>query len=290
MISQAPRVAVSGASGYLGSRICETLESHGWDVIRLVRDPNPSDRRSRYFDLEKDVPHQSLESVDLLIHGAYDLSLTRPSDIWRVNVEGTRRLLSAARGAGVRRLIVLSSMSAYEGTTQLYGRSKLEIERLATQYGGCSIRPGLVYAKEPRGMMGALNKIAGMWVVPVPSGDPRQYPVHEDDLMAVIARLSEVDALPSEPIGVAQATPVALRDLLRVLAARQGRPGHLVTVPWQALYWALRLAELAPLRMPFRADSLLGLVHPAPFVPSRELLSALGISLRGFELSAADGS
>jgi len=283
-------VAVTGASGYLGSRICTTLESRGWDVVRLVRKPDPADRRSRHFDLAEEVPSESLASVDLLIHAAYDQSLTRPVDIWRVNVEGTGRLLAGAREAGVRRLIVLSSMSAYEGTTQLYGRAKLEIEQLASQFGGCSIRPGLVYAKESRGMMAALNRIAGMRIVPVPSGNPRQFPVHEDDLMAVIAKLSEIDPLPSTPIGVAQADPVALPDLLRVLAARQGRSSRFVTIPWQALYSVLRVAEFARLPMPFRADSLLGLVRPARGVPNSEFLPALGISLRGFDHSVADGS
>ena len=108
--------------------------------------------------------------------------------------------------------------------------------------------------------------------------------------MAVIAKLSEIDPLPSTPIGVAQADPVALPDLLRVLAARQGRSSRFVTIPWQALYSVLRVAEFARLPMPFRADSLLGLVRPARGVPNSEFLPALGISLRGFEHSVADGS
>ena len=71
-----------------------------------------------------------LHSADVLVHAAYDLSLTSAADIWRVNVEGTRRLLEVAADARVRRILVLSSMSAFEGTTQLYGRAKLDIEAM----------------------------------------------------------------------------------------------------------------------------------------------------------------
>ena len=101
---------------------------------------------------------EALRSADALIHAAYDLSLTSSADIWRVNVEGTRRLLEAAKDAAVDRIIVLSSMSAFEGTTQLYGRAKLDIEAMTTESGGCAVRPGLVYSERAGGMAGAMRK------------------------------------------------------------------------------------------------------------------------------------
>ncbi|MGO8870853.1 MAG: hypothetical protein ACLQPH_05525 [Acidimicrobiales bacterium] len=44
----------------------------------------------------------------------------------------------------------------------------------------------------------------------------------------------------------------------------------------------LRLAERLGEPLPFRADSLLGLAHPAPSVPNLEVLDGLGVSLRRF--------
>jgi hypothetical protein len=66
------------------------------------------------------------------------------------------------------------------------------------------------------------------------------------------------------------------------LAALEGRECRFVSIPWQPLYWGLRLGELLRVPLPFRADSLLGLVHPAPSVPNFETLAALGIALRPF--------
>lgn len=274
--------AVSGASGYLGSRICATLESKGWQVIRLVREPDPADAQARRFDLRDAVSPEIFSAVDLLIHAAYDQSLIRWADIWPVNVGGARRLLTAAREAGVPRIIVLSSMSAFEGTTQLYGRAKLEIEQITAEVGGCSIRPGLVYGDRPGGMVGALRKITRLPIIPLPAGRARQYPLHEDDLMAVIAVLAVVDDLPSGPIGIAPRDPVTFRDLLCVLAARDGRRCRFVPVPWPLMYWALRTAELARLPIPFRADSLLGLARSARSVPGRAELARLRVPIRPF--------
>src|SRR5438105_12468471 len=130
MVRQTPVAAVTGASGYLGSQICETLESRGWQVVRLARSPERSHGQVLQYDLATPVtaPAQdALRSVNALIHAAYDLSLTSPADIWRVNVKGTRRLLEAAKEAAVGRIIVFSSMSAFAGTSQLYGRAKLDI-------------------------------------------------------------------------------------------------------------------------------------------------------------------
>lgn len=274
--------AVSGASGYLGSKICATLEAKGWRVLRLVRSPDPTDSLSRQFDLGDPVKANTLSSVDLLVHAAYDLSVTRPAGIWRINVEGTRRLLTAAHEAEVRRVIVLSSMSAFAGTSQLYGQAKLAIEGITAAFGGCSIRPGLVYGDKPGGIAGALRKITRLPIIPLPVGEAHQFPIHEDDLMNVIAALSALDDLPAGPIGVAQDSPVAFRDVLCAFAAQEGRRCRFAPVPWRLVYWGLRTAELARVRVPFRADSLLGLMRSAPFVPGLAELAQLGVTIRPF--------
>ena len=280
-----PVAAVTGASGYLGSRICATLESRGWQVVRLVRAPGEGHGRAYAYDLGAPVSPEVyglLDSTDVLVHAAYDLALTRAVDIWRVNVEGTRRLLEVASKARVRRILVLSSMSAFEGTTQLYGRAKLDIEIMTRQFGGCALRAGLVYGKQSRGMAGALRKLAGLPVVPLIAGDPRLYTVSECDLMAAVAALAAADPLPAGMISVAHPVPVPLRDLMTAFAAREGHNCHFVKIPWQPVYGLLRAAESVGLHLPFRADSLLALVRGAPRVVNGDKLTGLGVTLHAF--------
>jgi nucleoside-diphosphate-sugar epimerase len=290
MGTQAPVVAITGAGGYLGSQICETLESGGWQAIRLARSPYQSHGRVFSYDLAMPISAQvseALRSVDTLIHAAYDLSLTSSADIWRVNVEGTRRLLKVAREAAVGRIIVLSSMSAFEGTTQLYGRAKLDIEAITTKFGGCAVRPGLVYSERAGGMVGALRKLTVMPIVPVVAGGAGVYTVQEQDLMRVIALLASATTLEPGTISVAHPSRVALIDLMRTFAAQEGRRCRFVPVPWQLVYGLLRSGEFIRLSLPFRADSLLGLIHTAPGVIGGDQLARLGVTLHPFAVSGS---
>jgi nucleoside-diphosphate-sugar epimerase len=290
MPSQAPVVAVTGASGYLGSQICQSLESRGWRAIRLARSPEQSQGQGFSYDLAMPVTAQvreALLSANALIHAAYDLSLTSPADIWRVNVEGTRRLLEAAKEAAVDRIIVLSSMSAFEGTTQLYGRAKLDIEAITAEFGGCAVRPGLVYGDRAGGMAGAMRKLTILPVVPVIAGGVGVYTVREQDLMRVVARLAAAASLEPGTISVAHPSRVSLTDLLRAFAAQEERRCRFVPVPWRLIYGLLRSGELMRLRLPFRADSLLGLVRTAPRLIGGDQLARLGVTLHAFAVAGS---
>src|SRR5215469_5473930 len=106
MTARARTVAVTGARGYLGSRICAAMGADGWQVIELARSAQPGRTNRLPHDLALPVSEptmQALGSADVLVHCAYDLSLRRATDIWRVNVDGTRRLLEAAQKCGVER-------------------------------------------------------------------------------------------------------------------------------------------------------------------------------------------
>lgn len=291
MTAPAPVAAVTGASGYLGSRMCTSFESRGWQVVRLARSPSRGHGRAIAYGLAEPVSaevKEVLNSADVLVHAAYDLSLTSPVDIWRVNVGGARRLLEVAADARVRRILVLSSMSAFEGTTQLYGRAKLDIEAMTAASGGCAVRPGLVYGERPGGMAGALRKLTRLPIVPVIAGGAGLYTVHEDDLMTAIVALAGVESLQPQTISVAHPIPITLPDMLRAFAAQEGRRCRFVPVPWQLVYRLLRTAEITRLRLPFRADSLLGLVRTPPFVGNDGPLRGLGVTLRAFALDRAD--
>ena len=259
-------------------------------MIRFARSPDRNHGQVCSYNLAMPITARATEalgSADVLIHTAYDLSLTSSADIWRVNVEGTRRLLIAAKDADVNRIIVLSSMSAFEGTTQLYGRAKLDIEAMTTESGGCAIRPGMVYSERAGGMAGAIRKLTSLPIVPVIAGGAGVYTVWEQDLMRVVALLASATTLEPGTISVAHTSRVTLTDLLRAFAAQEDRRCRFVPVPWQLIYWLLRCGEFMRLRLPFRADSLLGLVHTAPGLAGGEQLARLGVTPHAFTVKGS---
>lgn len=281
---QAGTAAVTGAGGYIGGIVSTALAADGFQVIRLVRRPEAGSS-DRLYDLRRDLDVSLLEGVDTLIHCAYDFSVTSEADIWAVNVVGTRRLLEAAAASGVRRTILVSSMSAYPGTDQLYGRAKLDTERTALDLGMVVVRLGLVYGPGWGGMIGSLKKMANLPLVPIVGARSYQYTVHEEDLGDAFVVLAHASELPKIPLGLANPEPVPFRLLMERIAVAAGHPRpRLIRIPWRPLYAALRLGERTPVKLPFRADSLLGLVRPAPGVYGAEEVRGLGIPLRPFAL------
>src|SRR4051812_36201363 len=103
-------VAVSGSSGYLGGLVVGRFERSGWNVVRLERprDDRPSTPNRRPFVLGDQPAPGLLDDVEVLVHCAYDLTVTRAEDISRINVEGSRRLLDSATDAGVSRIVSVS--------------------------------------------------------------------------------------------------------------------------------------------------------------------------------------
>jgi nucleoside-diphosphate-sugar epimerase len=66
-----------------------------------------------------------------------------------------------AKEGGVERIIFLSSISAFDGCSSLYGKAKLEIEKDAADVGAGIIRSGLLYGPRPSGgMFGSLQRMA----------------------------------------------------------------------------------------------------------------------------------
>jgi nucleoside-diphosphate-sugar epimerase len=285
MTSDRPTAAITGASGYLGRVIRSALDTEGWRTTALVRSPEPSDPDAIPFTLGSRIDPGILEGLDALIHCAYDLSLSARDEIWRINVAGTEQLLDAALVAGVKRFLVVSSIAAYPGTEQVYGRAKLATEDIAKARGGVVIRPGLVFGPHAGGMVGSLSKLMALPVVPLLAGRSHIYTVHEDDLTTAVLRLATMPDPLTTPVVLAHPEPVNVAVLLRSLAAARGSRTRFVPIPWQPVFWMLRLAEMASVRFPFRADSLWGLAHPPP-PPDLTTTDALGLSLRPWAVSA----
>jgi len=284
MAEEARTVAITGARGYVGSLLRKAFGVEGWRVVNLVRQGSPDQPDTLPFDLAQAPSPTLLDGIDTLVHCAWDLQVTRRVDIWRVNVAGTAALLRLAERRGVRRVVFVSSMSAYQGTNQLYGRAKLECEHTAASLGQGVVRLGLVYGPGWGGMAGALRRMSRLPVTPLLAGGSHQYTVHEEDAATALVRLASLPEVPVLPLGIAHPEPVRFDRLVRAIGRADGHVPRLVPVPWQLAYAMLRAGETGGARLPFRADSVLGLARPAPAVPHQDVTAGLGLSFRPFAL------
>jgi len=282
------RIAITGAQGFVGSLLARRFVEAGWVVTRFSHSVAASDSDTVRFRLGDEVQPEIFRSrnITALVHCAYDFKrVTRPQ-IQRVNVEGSRKVLASAAAAGVERIAVMSTISAFEGCRSDYGRAKLEIEAAARTAGALVVRAGLVWADGPPsggGMFGSLARSVKGGLVPlVGGGGHSQYLIHVQDLWELLRRFCDGELpTPSGPVVAAASRPWPMRELLAELARRQGAHPRFVPVPWQPVWAGLRLAELLHVPVPYRSDSVISLVNQDP-KPDFETLRALGIIARDF--------
>src|SRR5690625_7421658 len=109
------KILVTGGSGFLGARLISQLVADGHDVLALARSPASGERVGGLGatpltgDLET-VEALRLPALDAVIHTAAYFRFAGPRKPYlRVNVDGTKALIDAARQAGATRFIHVSA-------------------------------------------------------------------------------------------------------------------------------------------------------------------------------------
>ncbi len=144
--------------------------------------------------------------------------------------------------------------------------------------GGEAVRLGLVWGGSEGGMIGTLRRLSKLPVVPIFGRDLHQFTVHAEDVGLGLVKLVEHTC--GAPVGLAHPEPVPFERIMSVLHGGGGP--RFVRVPWPPVYGALVAAERVGVPLPVRADSLLGLVRPAPEVPNASFWADVGLRLRAF--------
>src|SRR2546428_1690440 len=121
------RVFVTGATGFVMGAVARALRARGDAVTALVRDPSRAASLAALGCelVAGDVVHPTaaipdLHRADALVHGAaiYEIGVTpeRRRAMEDTNVTGTRRMLDAARAAGVAPIVYVSPIAAFGNT------------------------------------------------------------------------------------------------------------------------------------------------------------------------------
>ncbi|MDH5284336.1 MAG: NAD-dependent epimerase/dehydratase family protein [Gemmatimonadota bacterium] len=260
------RVLVTGASGFVGRHLVPALVDGG-HVVRATCRPGrraPLGTGAAEWTPLHDITSETewavaVRGVDAVVHLAglaHQIgpgAETRESEFQRVNARGTERLAEASRRAGVRRVVMVSSIAVlgpYQGTPfteaspcapdTAYGRSKLEgesaIRRLLAEgeTDWCILRPPLVYGPGNPGNMARLLRLIQRGL-PLPLGRieaSRSY-IYVGNLTDLLVRCLTHPAASRRIFVVDDGEPVATQTLIRLLAGYAGKAACLVPVwPW----------------------------------------------------------
>lgn len=269
------KVAVTGANGFVGAALVRRLAGDGHDVSACVRALSsvgaerwPGETRVvSVGEIHGDTDwSHALEGVSVVVHTAARVHVMRETAVdalsafREVNVAGTVNLARQAAAAGVRRMVLISSVKVLGESTvpgqpfteydqpapqDAYAQSKLEAEGGLQQVADDAgmewvvVRPPLVYGPGVRANFGALIR----WLqrgLPLPFSlvtANRRSLVGLDNLVDFLALCVQHPHAPGHRFLISDGEDLSTAELFKRLASAMQRPARLLPVPPVCLAW-----------------------------------------------------
>lgn len=193
-------LAITGATGFVGSAVLETALAQGHRVRALARREQAARGGVEWVrgDLEDTAALAAMVAgADAVIHVAGLTNTPDPAAFEAANVTGTANVLAAMKAADVRRLVFVSSLSARQPELSAYGASKARAEALVEASGldWTTVRPPGVYGPRDVDYL-EMFRTAKWGFVPLPPGGASSI-IHADDLAALLVALAASNPAPT---------------------------------------------------------------------------------------------
>jgi dihydroflavonol-4-reductase len=267
------RALVTGATGFVGAAVARALGSAGWQVRALARKGSDHGNLEhlKVEIVEGDLAdaaslERALVGCGALFHAAadYRLGARDPKSLYGTNVDGTRRILTAAHTAGVERVVYTSSVATIgipadgspgDETTSVtlgdmighYKRSKYLAEEVARDAARSGMSVVIVNPSTPVGPGDIKPTPTGRLVLDAAAGRMPAYVdtglniVHVDDVAA--GHLLAHERGRSGERYILGGQDMTLREMLGVIAALVGRKPPAVRLPYAAILPIAYVAE-----------------------------------------------
>jgi uncharacterized protein YbjT (DUF2867 family) len=241
-------ILVTGGTGFIGRRLVARLMAEGRAVRCLLNKQRaerlPWDSPPEIVVgsiLDDEALFRAVSGVDVVIHLENAQWWGRPRDLERIELNGARQLVTAARAARVGRIITLSHLGASPSAAYPLLRYKGMVED-AIKTSGLAytiIRSGLAFGEDDsfvNHLAMQLRVSPGIFFMPG-RGEVVLHPIYVDDLvMAVCASLDTIDAV-DQVIEIGGAETITLEDLIRTVMRVSSAPRLIVGVPPYLLRW-----------------------------------------------------
>lgn len=292
-------VLVTGASGFIGRRLCESLRRDHLAFRGLQRNATANTCYVPGNLCDPASLAQACIGVGTVFHCAgyaHAFSSLNEDDAalhWQINFEGTQNLLRVCADAGVKRFIFLSSVKAmaepgrlcvdetYAGEpSAAYGKSKLAAEKAVLEAGNrhgmhvVNLRLSMVYGSGGRGnleRMGCLVK-RGLFP-PLPETGNHRSLVHVDDVVSAMHLVASDSRANGQTYIIASQHAPSGRALFDALRQAQGLPPCHWSVPASLLWGGARvgdcLEKLAGRRLPLDSEVVDRLLNSAWYSSAR---------------------
>lgn len=185
-------LAMTGATGFVGGATLRDAVAAGWHVRALARRPQDAREGVTWISGALDKPDALAELAagsDVVMHIAGVVNVPTRADFEAGNAAATAHVIDAARGAGVRRFVHVSSLAAREPGLSNYGWSKERAEKIVQASGldWTIIRPPAVFGPGDTEMLD-LFRMARRGIALVPPG--RMSAIFVDELARLLVAIA----------------------------------------------------------------------------------------------------
>ena len=248
-------LALTGSTGFIGRHLLRELPKRGYRLRVLLRRPTslPTNTASAVIgDIARPQNMAAaLQDVDAVIHSAglaHAMSGIPEDDYRVINTEATINLARAAKRAGAKRFVFLSSIRAQCGPsaddvqtealeprpTDAYGRSKLAAERGLAELDidWVALRATLAYGPGVKGNMAELMRLArSPWPLPLGGLRARRSLLAVENLLAAVETVLTTPQALRRPLIVADPLAVTVADMIAAMRGGLGRRPGVFSVP-----------------------------------------------------------
>ncbi len=258
------RLLVTGGTGFIGSHLAEEGRRRGAEVVVLGLTDRPEERANVELlrRLGVEIVPGSITDLELcrraargathVFHLAVAMREGAKQDEFfeSVNLDGTRALLEASAGEGVRRFVYCSTIGIYghraPGVTRedsplapgnVYERTKVAAERMVREVGAKSglpyviLRPADVYGPRDQRLLKLFKGVSRGRFPLFGSGAGRRHMVYVDDVVSAFFQACERDQALGAAAIVAGPRPYTLRELISLVQQATGSPRFGVRLP-----------------------------------------------------------
>ncbi|MGB1286948.1 MAG: SDR family oxidoreductase [Aggregatilineales bacterium] len=239
-------ILVTGATGFIGRRLIERLMAARLPVrcllspyeIRRISWDTDSNAAPEIFEgtvLDEEAVFRAMSGVHTIIHLANAQWWGRERDLERVEVAGTRNIITAARAARVGRIVTMSQPGAAPSSAYTLHRIKGQVEEVIRN-GGLAytiIRSGIVFGEDDA----FVNHIAMIlrsnpFFFLMPGyGEITLHPIYVDDVIEVIMRALENLNVIDRTVDIGGAEYTSFRDLVLTVMRVTGMHRSIISVP-----------------------------------------------------------
>lgn len=262
------RALVTGGLGFIGGYLCRKLSKKRWKVRILDIRDKTKDIAFDGFDyisgdiLDYSTVLEAMKGIDLVIHLAakHRFFGISENEFYKVNVEGTKKILNAAAQVDIKNIIFYSSVAVYgdqsaptNEQTELqpntpYGITKLEAEKLIYKWASegmnrnaLIIRPTVVFGPRNKGNMYRLiRQIDRGLYIPIGSGKNIKSVAYVENLIDATVFLLDKGFRGAEVYNYADEPYMSFKEIVNLIYRFLGRSAPKLSLPLKPILIALK--------------------------------------------------